>query len=114
MSMSSFTMNCPFCGRAMTAPEEMAGQTAQCPTCGEEVYLDPGDSARREEERRAQEIRTMRAAAVASQPATMPKVTWEWAFEFVLKVSIAAAVIDGIFFGLIWIALAIAAQSRHY
>ena len=108
-----FQMECPFCNKEMNVPDEMAGQTAQCPSCGQEVYLEDRPPEPRRDDARAQEIRTARAAAVAMQVTTMPKVTWEWAFEFVLKVSVAAAVIDGVLGALVWTALAIAAQSRR-
>jgi len=35
------TVNCPGCGKALSAPESMAGSEATCPSCGQ-VMLIPG------------------------------------------------------------------------
>ena len=96
----SFTMECPFCRAKIEAEDEMNGQTAPCPQCGEEVFLDAADArkqalARIESQPRRPSF-SGAARAMDSAPAEMPRVTFAWAFEFVLKVSIAAAVIDGL------------------
>jgi hypothetical protein len=95
-------MDCPLCGKALEVDDDMSGQTAACPECGGEVYLDPDDAARHAREDRAaassasRDIQTMRAAGIAFAPTTMPPITWLWAFDTVLKLTIAIAVIDGI------------------
>ena len=101
----SFEMRCPLCNKMLSVEDSMAGQTAACPECGGEVYLDPEDAARHEREDRAQtasrEVQTMRAAGIAFSSSTMPPITWGWAFDTVAKLTVAVLVIDG----LIWILL---------
>lgn len=101
----SFTVRCPFCKTEMECPDEALGQVGICPSCNREIDLDddrtvppsdPGDPA-------AREIRNIRAAAIAAAPSVMPRVTWAWAFDFIFKLSVAAAVIDGIVAAGIWI-----------
>lgn len=41
--MSVIAFNCSGCGQAIEAPAEMAGQVAQCPSCGNEVTI-PADT----------------------------------------------------------------------
>jgi hypothetical protein len=89
----------------MSVPDEMSGQVSPCPKCGEDVYLDPADASRRSSDQRSDQIRAMRAAAIASRPDGMPRVTWEWAFDAVLKITVAAAVIDGALSVLIWMTI---------
>lgn len=102
----SFTVECPFCGKSIEAPDELSGQTAACPFCGQEVYLDEQDAARRrQEDQRARDVQALRAAAIASQVTTMPRVTWTWAFDCVLKITVAVAVIDGALSALIWMTI---------
>ena len=48
----------------------------------------------------------MRAAGIAFAPSTMPPITWSWAFDTVIKLSIAIAVIDGI----LWLVISILRQ----
>ena len=108
-----FEMRCPLCNKMLSVDDSMAGQTAACPECGGEVYLDPEDAARHEREdkslsralaeQRTDEVKvsTLRAAGIAFSSSTMPPITWSWAFDAVIKLSIAIAVIDG----LIWILL---------
>ena len=103
----SFEMRCPLCNKMLSVDDSMAGQTAACPECGGEVYLDPEDAARHEREDRAhtasREVQTMRAAGIAFAPSTMPPITWGWAFDTVIKLTIAIVAIDGFVWLLIWI-----------
>lgn len=40
--MSEFTFNCPHCGQSLEAPEDMQGQTTECPSCKKVItLLDP-------------------------------------------------------------------------
>ena len=41
----SFQFTCPFCNQAMECEDAWAGQTAQCPSCGHEVVLQPPGTA---------------------------------------------------------------------
>ena len=111
----SFTMDCPLCGKTLEVDDDMTGQTAACPECGGEVYLDPDDAARHEREdkslsralaeQRTDEVKAsaLRAAGIAFAPSTMPPITWGWAFDTVIKLSIAIGVIDGV----VWLCLSI-------
>ena len=103
----SFNMDCPLCGKTLEVDDDMSGQTAACPECGGEIVLDPDDAARHAREDRAQtasrDIQTMRAAGIAFSPSTMPPITWSWAFDTVIKLSIAIVAIDGFIWLLIWI-----------
>lgn len=105
-----FEMKCPLCNKLLSVDDDMAGQTATCPECGGEIVLDPDDAARHAREDRAQtasrDIQTMRAAGIAFSPSTMPPITWTWAFDTVIKLSIAIAVIDGI----LWLVISILLQ----
>lgn len=103
----SFIVRCPFCKSEMEAPDDMLGQVAQCTVCNREIDLEPVDAvpAAPVEDPNAQQIRTARAAAIASIPTTMPRVTWSWAFSFVWKISVAAAAIDGAVWFAIWLIL---------
>ena len=96
----NFTMDCPLCGKTLEVDDSMSGQTAACPECGGEIVLDPDDAARHAREDRARsaskDVQNMRAAGIAFAPSTMPPITWLWAFDAVLKITIAIAVIDGI------------------
>lgn len=101
----SFTVRCPFCKSEMDAPDEALGLVAQCTTCGREIDLEPVGGLPvpvPDDDPAAREVRTMRAAAIA---ATMPRVTWRWAFDTVWKISIAVAAIDGIVWFVIWLIL---------
>ena len=99
----TFDQECPFCGKTVSVPAEMTGQTAQCPNCNQEIYLEePSPKSPAADERRADEIRTARAAMIAAMPTTMPKVTMAWAFDFVLKITVAAVVIDGLLSLVLW------------
>ena len=95
----SFTQDCPFCGQRMEVPDELDGRTSNCPGCGAEVYFSREDAARQradapDRDAHADAIKTARAAAVASRPDVMPPITMEWAFQFVIKITFAALVID--------------------
>ena len=74
----SFTVRCPFCKSEMDAPDEALGEVAQCTSCGREIDLEPVNAAPPApvEDPNAHQIRTARAAAIASIPTTMPRVTW--------------------------------------
>jgi len=106
----SFRMDCPLCGKALEVDDDMSGQTATCPECGGEIVLDQDDAARHAREDHARsaskEVQTMRAAGIAFAPTTMPPITWSWAFDAVLKITIAIAVIDGI----LWLCIRILYQ----
>ena len=103
----SFTMDCPLCGKTLEVDDEMAGQTAACPECGGEIVLDRDDAARHAREDRARsaskDVQNMRAAGIAFAPTTMPPITWGWAFDTVIKLTIAIVAIDGFVWLLIWI-----------
>jgi len=107
-----FEMKCPLCNKLLSVDDDMAGQTATCPGCGGEIVLEPEDAARHAREDSAaassasRDIQTMRAAGIAFTPTTMPPITWSWAFDFVIKISVAAAVIDGI----LWLVISILRQ----
>lgn len=113
----SFTLECPFCSKQISVPDEMAGQTAPCPSCGQEVYLDDQAAAvDHDEQRRSSEIRAARAAMIAAMPSEMPRVTMSWAFDFVLKITLAALVVDGILgliIGVIVFMFKAATRSRY-
>lgn len=103
-----FTVRCPFCKAEMDCPDDVLGQVGQCVSCGHEIDLEPvGGSLEptSDDDPAAREVRTMRAAALASIPSEMPRVTWSWAFSFVWKISIAVAAIDGIIWFVIWLVL---------
>ena len=69
----SYTFECPFCSAKIDVPDELDNTSAQCPACGQEIYLtrddavedlDPAvESMRREHEekqaRRMNELRTV-------------------------------------------------------
>ena len=110
----SFEMRCPLCDKLLSVDDDMAGQTATCPECGGEIVLDRDDAARhaREDrstralaEQRTDEVKvsTLRAAGIAFAPTTMPPITWGWAFDTVIKLTIAIVAIDGVVWLLIWI-----------
>lgn len=107
----SFIVRCPFCKEEMECPDNTLGQVAQCISCGREIDLEPvgGSPAAADD----QTARAVRAAAIAGRMDTMPRVTWEWAFEAVWKISIAAAVIDGFIYLIIWLIMALVGQSSH-
>ena len=97
----SFTVRCPFCKCEMECPDDMLGQVNKCASCGREIDLEPVDPPVRQPAPRAasgsaSNPLSMAAAMIAAKSDTMPKVTWSWAFDFVLKLSVAAAVIDGV------------------
>ena len=104
-----FEMKCPLCDKLLSVDDDMAGQTATCPECGGEIVLDPDDAARHAREDRAaassasRDIQAMRAAGIAFAPSTMPPITWGWAFDTVIKLTIAIVAIDGFVWLLIWI-----------
>ena len=105
-----FEMKCPLCNKLLSVDDDMAGQTATCPECGGEIVLDREDAARHAREDRARsaskDVQNMRAAGIAFAPSTMPPITWLWAFDAVLKITIAIAVIDGI----LWLVISILRQ----
>ena len=40
--MSEINFNCPHCQQELTAPEEMAGQSIECPACGKPFDVPGG------------------------------------------------------------------------
>lgn len=42
--MSIISFNCPGCQQPIEAPDEMAGQVAQCPACAQEIVIPQSDS----------------------------------------------------------------------
>lgn len=94
----SFTTVCPFCKAAMECPDDMLGQVGVCVSCGREIDLDDDRPVQQNvrEDQAAREVRNMRAAAIAAMPSEMPRVTWGWAFDAVLKLTVAIIVIDGL------------------
>ena len=101
----SFIVRCPFCKSEMECPDDLLGKVGVCVSCGREIDLDDDRPAAPGEDPNAQAVRTMRAAALAAMPSEMPRVTWSWAFEAVLKITVAAAVIDGALSALIWMTI---------
>ena len=102
----SFIVRCPFCKSEMDAPDDALGLVAQCTSCGREIDLEPVDGspacASESERTSSSSLAVARAASIA---ATMPRVTWRWAFDTVWKISIAVAAIDGIVWFIIWLIL---------
>lgn len=93
----SFTVRCPFCKSEMDCPDDLLGQVGQCPSCGKEIDLDDDrPPARVQVDSGARSASMMRAAAIAAAPTTMPRITWSWAFDAVLKLTVAVLVIDGL------------------
>ena len=90
----SFKQDCPFCGQTMDVPDELDGEVSNCPGCGQEVCFSRESSEGGAGRTSAAPLAV--AAAVAARRDIMPEVTWSWAFDFVLKITVAAAVIDGV------------------
>jgi len=105
-----FEMKCPLCDKLLSVDDDMAGQTATCPGCGGEIVLDRDDAARHAREDHARsaskDVQNMRAAGIAFAPTTMPPITWGWAFDTVIKLSIAIGVIDGV----VWLCISILSE----
>ena len=40
--MADINFNCPHCGQNLNGPEEMAGQTIECPVCQKEFQIPGG------------------------------------------------------------------------
>lgn len=40
--MADINFNCPHCGQNLNGPEEMAGQTIECPACQKEFQIPGG------------------------------------------------------------------------
>ena len=40
--MADIDFNCPHCGQNLNGPEEMAGQTIECPVCQKEFQIPGG------------------------------------------------------------------------
>ena len=99
----SFTVRCPFCKSEMECPDDMLGQVGECPSCGREIDLDDDRPPVQPSAPHSSAVSAMRAAAIAAAPPTMPPVTFAWAFDFVLKITIAAVLIDGIVAAGIWL-----------
>lgn len=99
-----FTVRCPFCKVELEAPDEMRGQVAQCASCGREIDLEPADAPLPVvADDGGRTVRAIRAATLAVRSDTMPPITWGWAFDFVIKLTVAALVIDGIVAAGIWL-----------
>lgn len=114
----SFTVRCPFCKTEMECSDDMLGQVGVCPACNREIDLDDGLPSESPAAPHISAVSAARAAALAAVPTTMPRVTFSWAFDFVLKITIAAALIDGFLGGMIWLFLFIyrsmTAPVHHY
>lgn len=114
----SFTVRCPFCKCEMECPDDMLGQVGQCVSCGREIDLEDDRPPVQADAPRSSAVSAARAAAIAAMPSEMPRVTFSWAFDFVLKITIAAALIDGFLGGMIWLFLFIyrsmTAPVHHY
>ena len=107
----SFIVRCPFCRNELEVPDNMLGRVGKCASCGREIDLEPIDPPVRKPAPRAasgsaSNPLSMAAAMIAAKSDTMPKVTWSWAFDFVVKISVAAAVIDGFVAVIVWIIVA--------
>lgn len=96
----SFSVRCPFCKAEMECPDDMLGQVGQCISCGKEIDLDDDRPAAPSDTAAAQAMRTIRAASIA---ATMPRITWSWAFDAVLKITVAVILVDGAVALAVWI-----------
>lgn len=96
----SFTVRCPFCKTEMECPDDALGQVGQCVSCGREIDLEPVDGSPVYQGESAaaspSPLSVARAAAIASAPSVMPRVTWGWAFDAVFKLTVAILVIDGL------------------
>lgn len=42
--MSSYKIDCPFCGQRIEVPDELNNTTANCPACNQELYLTSDDA----------------------------------------------------------------------
>lgn len=40
----SYTFECPFCNAKIDVPDELDNTSAQCPACGQEIYLARDDA----------------------------------------------------------------------
>ena len=40
----SYTFECPFCNAKIDVPDELDNTSAQCPACGQEIYLTRDDA----------------------------------------------------------------------
>lgn len=40
----SYTFECPFCNEKIDVPDELDNTSAQCPACGQEIYLTRDDA----------------------------------------------------------------------
>lgn len=40
----SYTLACPFCNARIDVPDELDNTSAQCPSCGQEIYLTRDDA----------------------------------------------------------------------
>ena len=98
-----FNMDCPLCGKPLEVDDDMAGQTATCPGCGEEIVLDRDDAARHAREDRSTRALAEQRTTIVEAPASMPPVTWGWAFDTVAKLTVAVIAIDGLLWLLIWV-----------
>jgi hypothetical protein len=106
----SFIVRCPFCKSEMDVPNAVRGRVGRCTSCRHEIDMEPVDDPPPAHPNKAEStslspVAAARAAVLAAQPTVMPRVTWSWAFDFVLKVSVAAALIDGLLafaFGFLW------------
>lgn len=98
----SFIVRCPFCKCEMECPDDMLGQVGQCVSCGREIDLEDDRPPVQADAPHSSAISAARAAAIAAMPSEMPRVTFSWAFDFVLKITVAVVLLDGLCAVLIW------------
>ncbi len=58
---------CPYCGHALSAPDEMAGKKMKCPNCGEKIVALPEEARKELEERYEHERAKERARIVEAR-----------------------------------------------
>ena len=67
--MADINFNCPHCNQNLNGPEEMAGQTIECPVCQKEFQI-PGGIIEVPKNQMAPPSRPSAPAAAASAPSS--------------------------------------------
>ena len=47
--MPDMTFNCPECGQELEAPDELAGEVVECPTCSAQIQIPGADETEADE-----------------------------------------------------------------